>query len=116
MSDGKKSIRIDFDAKTERELRTAATRRGIAVEQFCIDAVFKELKSDSANHVIPLRGTFKDGAAILRGSISIKESADALFALRDEISRGKTTSTDSADLIREARERRGLRQEELGRS
>ena len=45
-----------------------------------------------------------------------EESAEKLIALRDEIFQGRVSSTDSVDLIREARKQRGKRQEELGRS
>ena len=45
-----------------------------------------------------------------------EEAAEKLIALRDEIFQGRVSSTDSVDLIREARKQRGKRQEELGRS
>ena len=45
-----------------------------------------------------------------------EEAAEKLIALRDEIFQGRVSPTDSVELIREARERRSKRQEELGRS
>lgn len=45
-----------------------------------------------------------------------EETAEKLLATRDQIFQGRVSSTDSVDLVREARERRGKRQEELGGS
>lgn len=45
-----------------------------------------------------------------------EEAAEKLLALRDEISQGRVDPTDSADLIRESRERRARRLEEIGGS
>lgn len=45
-----------------------------------------------------------------------EEAAEKLLALRDEIFQGRVSSTDSADLIREARQRRMRRLEEIGGS
>lgn len=45
-----------------------------------------------------------------------EEAARQLIALRDEISQGRVSSTDSAALIREARKRRTRRLEEIGGS
>ena len=58
-----------------------------------------------------------DGGILVWGKPPFTEdAAEELLALRDEISQGRVSSTDSADLIREARERRARRLEEIGGS
>ena len=115
MASEKKSVTIEIDAESDLRLRSAAVRKGISVEQYCSEAVFKELNYDSSAQKLKLKGTVATGKVILRGDLSVRDTADALLALRDEISQGTTSSTESVGLIREARRRRGQRQEELGR-
>ena len=56
-----------------------------------------------------------DGGILVWGKPPFtEEAAKKLLATRDQIFQGRVSSTDSVDLIREARERRGKRQEELG--
>ena len=110
-----KTVTIEIDAESDLRLRSAAVRKGISVEQYCSEAVFKELNNDSSAQKISLKGSVTTGKVILRGNLSIRDTADDLLALRDEISREITSSADSVGLIREARRRRGQRQEELGR-
>ncbi len=100
MSSGKKSISIDLDAETEQLLRVAVALSGVSLKTFCVAAVEEKVeKTVFPSGPIP---TFTE------------ESVQKLIALRDEISQGSVSSTDSVDLIREARKRRSKRQEELG--
>ena len=116
MAGESRSVSIDLDEETEQRLRDAAARKGVSVEQYCSEAVRKELNDESLAQKISLKGTMGSGKVILRGRLNVADSADALLALRDEISQGITTPADSVGLIQEARRRRGRRQEELGRS
>ena len=85
MSDENKSITIAFDAQTEIRLEAASARKGKSVEEYCTEAIFKELNNEGA---------------------APQFSFEELFAVSDEILRGRKSSTDSAELIREAREER----------
>ena len=116
MSDDHRTISFTVDTAMERMLKSAASTKGISVEQYCSDAIFKELDNDSPPQEKSLQGTLKSGRLILKGSLTLGASTDALLALRDEVSQGTTGTADSAGLIREARRLRGERQEELGRS
>ena len=116
MTSESKSIRIPLDAATEQKLKTAAARRGVSVERYCRDAIGKELDGDSSPQKISLAGRLESGKVIMQGNLKLRDCVDSLLALRDEVSRGATDSTDSAILIREARIRRGQRQDDLGRS
>lgn len=97
-----RSITIALDAETEQLLKAAVALRGVSVEKFCLAAVEEEVE----------KTVFPYG----RPPAFTEESVEKLLALRDEIFQGRVSSTDSVDLIREARKRRGKRQEELGRS
>ena len=118
MSDENNSIaRLLLDTGTEAKVEDRCQYlRGVSVEQYCSDAIFKELDNDSPPQEKSLQGTLKSGRLILKGSQTLGASTDALLALRDEVSQGTTGTADSAGLIREARRLRGERQEELGRS
>ena len=116
MSDDHRTISFAVDTAMERRLKSAASTKGISVEQYCSDAIFKELDNDSPPQEKSLQGTLKSGRLILKGSQTLGASTAALLALRDEVSQGTTGTADSAGLIREARRLRGERQEELGRS
>ena len=85
MTSRDKSIFIAVDAETEKRLKAASARRGKSVEQFCTEAIFKELYGEVS---------------------ALKFSVEELIALSDEILQGRVSSTDSAELIREAREER----------
>ena len=102
MSGEKKSISIDIGAETERLLNAAVAVSGVSVEKFCLSAV--EEKAE--------RTVFPSG----RISAFTEESVAKLLAIRDEIFQGRISTTDSVELIQEARRRRGKRQEELGGS
>ena len=85
MNDENKIITIAVDAQTEKKLEAASARRGKSVEEYCTEAVFRELN----------------------GEVAVPQfSFEELFALSDEILQGRRSSTDSAELIREAREER----------
>ncbi len=85
MSDESKRVSIVLDSETEQKLKTTAARKGVSVEQYCCEAIGKELNSEA-----PPR----------------KFSAKGMIALSNEILQGRKSATDSADLIREAREER----------
>jgi predicted DNA-binding protein len=123
MTDEKKSIKLALDEKTEQRLKAAATRKGVTVEQYCSEAIFKELNSEALNRKFSAKGMIAAGEMIFRGRLSVTDSAELireareerqreietlgkLFAACDEITRGRMSATDSADLIREAREER----------
>ncbi len=102
MSSENKSISISLDTETEQLLKAGAALSGMSVENFCL-IVIKERAEETV---------FPKG----RTNAFTEESVKKLFALRDEIFQGRVSSTDTVDLIREARGRRSKRQEELGRS
>lgn len=78
-------ITIAIDEQTEKRIKTASARKGRSVEQYCAEVILKELDSE----------------------LSVPQfSFEELFALSDEILQGRRSSTDSAELIREAREER----------
>ena len=78
-------ITIAIDEQTEKRIRTASARKGKSVERYCTEAIFKELDSEVS---------------------APQFSFEELFALSDEILQGRRSSTDSAELIREAQEER----------
>ena len=123
MSEAKKSVEIALDEETGQRLKDAATRKGVSVEQYCSEAIFKELNSEASNQKFSAEGMIAAGEMIFRGRLSVPDSAELireareerqreietlgkLFAACDEITRGRMSATDSADLIREAREER----------
>ena len=85
MSDENISITIALDTGTELKLRTAASRRGVSVEEYCAEAINRELGAEKLTPNFSAKGMITSGKAILKGRLSV---------------------TDSADLIREAREER----------
>ncbi len=85
MTSKNKSITIEIDADIEHRLSEAAEQKGVTIEQFCWDAVKKELGGEAP---------FK------------KFSAEGMIAAGEAVFRGRLSVTDSADLIREAREER----------
>ena len=93
MSEEQKSIKIALDEETDRRLKTVANSKGITVEQYCSEAISKELSSDT------LRRKF---------------SAEGMIAAGEVIFRGRLSVTDSAELIREAREERHRDSEDDG--
>ena len=95
MSEEQKSIKIALDEETELRLKTAATSRGVTVEQYCSEAIFKELNSEALNRKFSAKGMIAAGEVIFRGRLSV---------------------TDSAELIREAREERHPDSEDAGSS
>ena len=118
-----KTISIILDQETEQELRAAAALKGVAVEQYCYDAIGKELYREKStprfsdkdsialsDEMLRYRaGSGDSGKLIQRARKAWRrdvESLDKLFAECDEITQGRRSSTDSADLVREAREER----------
>ena len=85
MYDEKRTISIVIDTATEQLLQEVAARKGVSVEQFCNSAVHNELDKEATVQKFSAKGMIAAGEAIFRGRIS---------------------ATDSADLIREAREER----------
>lgn len=85
MADENLSINIPLDAETTQLLKHAAARKGVSVEQYCSDAVRNELNQEATVQKFSAKGMISAGEAIFRGKLSV---------------------TDSADLIREAREER----------
>ena len=85
MSIDKKSISFVLDAETRQKLEIAAARKGVSVEQYCAEAVSKELDCEPPAPKFSVEGLIASGEAIMQG---------------------RRSYTDSADLIREAREER----------
>ena len=85
MTSETKSISISLDAETEQLLKETAARKGISAAQYCADAVFNELNREIPDQKFSAKGMIAAGEAVFRGKLSV---------------------TDSADLIREAREER----------
>ncbi len=95
MSSEKKSVHIVVDAEINQRLQEAATKKGVSVEQYCSDAICKELDSEVSDRKVSLKGMIATGETIFRGRLSV---------------------TDSADLIREAREERHRDSKDAGSS
>ena len=123
MSIENKSVNITLDAETNERLHEAATRKGVTVEQYCSDAIFKELDSEGTKQKFSAESMIAAGEMIFEGRVSVTDSAELireareerhrdvealnnLFAECDAITQGRISATDSADLIREAREER----------
>lgn len=85
MSEKMKRISVDLDSETAQLVESAAARKGVSVEQFCAGAVHNELSQETTGRKFSAEGMITAGEAIFRGKLSV---------------------TDSADLIREAREER----------
>ena len=85
MTSEDKCITIAVDEQTERRIKIASAQKGKSVEQYCTEAIFRELDSEVS---------------------APQFSFEELFALSDEILQGRRSTTDSAELIREAREER----------
>ena len=95
MSEAQKSIKIALDEETEQRLKAAATRKGVTVEQYCSEAISRELDNDGLNR---------------------KFSAEGMIAAGEMITRGRLSVTDTAELIRDAREERHRDSEDDGSS
>ena len=85
MTSEDKRIIIAIDSQTGKRLEEASSQNGKSVEQYCTEAIFKELNSEVS---------------------APKLSLEEFIALGNEILKGRRSFTDSADLIREAREER----------
>ena len=95
MSSDNKTVRVALDAETKQRLEDAAIQKGVTVEQYCSEAIFKELDSAGSKRKFSAIGMINAGEMIFRGRLSI---------------------TDSAELIREAREERHRDSEDAGSS
>ena len=92
MVENRKRLTIDLEAPLQRRLKAVAALKGVSMRQYCQSAIEKQLaqeeSSDEAN------------------SHSPDEAFERLVALRQEIFGDRVLSTNSVDIIREAREMR----------
>ena len=84
-----KRINLDIDPGLEEQVKLAAADRGISVSEYCIQAVMRALELSN----IPRRPSIT------------REWLEETGALRRKIFQGRITS-DSVELIREARRER----------
>ena len=114
--DKKRAITIIVDAQTERLLESAALNKGVSVTQFCSDAVVKELNVETSYPKFSVEEIIETSDQTMPGRRSFIDPVDLdqLFAECDAITQGRISATDSADLIREAREERHLDMERNG--
>ena len=84
MSDEDKSITIVLDTGTELKLRTAAIRRGVSVEDYCAEAINRELGAEKSAPAFSAKGMIASGKAILKGRLSVTDSADLIRDAREE--------------------------------
>ncbi len=85
MAEETTNVRILIDTNTVKLLKLAAGRKGVSVEQYCSDAVHSQLSQEEPVRKFSAKGMIEAGEAIFQGKLSV---------------------TDSAELIREAREER----------
>ena len=84
-----KRINLDIDPGLEERLKLAAADQGVSISEYCIQAVKRALESSNISQTPSIA----------------REWLEETGALRRKIFQGRTTS-DSVDLIREAREER----------
>ena len=92
MDTKKKRLTLDLDPPLQRRLKAIAALKGISMRQYCQTAIDKELTRDEAQGLTPLPFGH--------------EALDHLAALQTEVFQDRTLSGDSAEFIRETRERR----------
>lgn len=85
-------ISIDVTPELRRRIRLAAARRDMSVTEFCRDVLTRHLVEDAEG---------EDARRERR-----LEALESLKRLREQIFGDRILETDSADLIREAREER----------
>ena len=84
MTSKHKIIKIALDRETELKLKDAAARRGVSAEQFCSEAVSKELDSETPAQKFSAKGLIAAGEAVFRGRLSLTDSAELIRDAREE--------------------------------
>lgn len=92
MLENKKRLTLDLDAPLQRRLKAVAALKGVSMRHYCQTAIEKQLAQENS--------------ADAQKSPSRDEAFERLVALREEIFGGRVLSTNSVDIIREAREMR----------
>ena len=95
----KKRFTLDLDPEVQHRLKVAAALRGVSMRQYCLAAIEKELQKE-------------EEFPIEKPALS-EEAFGRLNALRDEIFGARVLPGDSAEVIREERERRSQDLERL---
>ena len=101
MAEKKKRFTLYLDPEVQLRLKVAAALKGISMRQYCVVAIENELAQDEG--------------IISAGPTLSEEGLNRLAALREEIFGGRMVPGDSADLIREEREKRTRQLERLSR-
>ena len=83
-NEGKRTIALHVDAETGLRLESAANKRGISVEQYCSDAIFRELNGESPPQKFSAKGMIAAGEAVFRGRLSVTDSAVLMREAREE--------------------------------
>lgn len=96
MTANKKRFSLDMDVTFQRRLKAIAALQGVSMRQYCISAIERAIAKDEVEGA--LETTFNE------------KSLNSLLALQDEIFQGRELPGDSADFIREAREKRSKAQ------
>lgn len=96
MVENRKRLTLDLDASLQRRLKAVAALKGVSMRQYCQSAIEKQLAQENSTDT--------------RKSPSRDEAFERLVALREEIFGDRVLSTNSVDMIREARE---IRDKEL---
>lgn len=91
MATERKRFTLDLEPAFQRRLKATAALKGVSMRRYCIDAIDKQLGVDAST-----------GAS---ASIDY-EAMKRLFELSDHLLGGKKSTSDSVELLREAREER----------
>ena len=83
---------IDLEPSFQRRLKALAALKGMTMRQYCIAAIGKEMRVDQTEGRVSM--TFDDEAIV------------RMAALQKEVFQNQQVAGDSADLIREARNKR----------
>jgi hypothetical protein len=89
----KKRFTLDLDPMFQRRLKVMAALKGISMREYSLIAIEKELADDEA-----------EGQTLPFG----REALSRLITLRERVFGGEKLQGDSADLIRETREKRSV--------
>ena len=92
---------MDLDPEVQMRLKVAAALKGISMRQYCLVAIENELAQDP--------GIYPAGPSLS------EQGLNRLAESREKIFGGRMLPGDSADLIREEREKRTRHLERLSR-
>lgn len=96
----KKRLTLDLEPTFQRRLKVIAAIKGVTMRQYCYTAIDRELAQDESNGIA--------------GPASTRSDADRFEELQKKYFGDKVLPGNGADFIREAREARDARLEEVG--